>query len=96
MIARAPADRDTFRAALINTLIYHFRQDGPPPHVGGCSCGWGRTVQTLGKSWPAHVADVAMECWPADPNPDGLSPAEIGELKDRREDLDADREGEGP
>ena len=57
-------NRDAFRAALINTLVEHQRVDGPPPYVGGCLCGWGQTPLTLGRSWPAHVAEAAMEHWP--------------------------------
>lgn len=42
------------RACLLATLIEHQRTDGPPPFVGGCSCGW----HVLGASWAEHVADL--------------------------------------
>lgn len=43
-----PYDRDI----LIEVLIYHYRED-----IGHCGCGWGE----LGRSHPAHVADIYEE-----------------------------------
>lgn len=45
----APAPPPYDRAVLVDVLVYHWRTDN-----SGCGCGWG----DLGRSHPAHVADV--------------------------------------
>lgn len=37
------------REVLVEILVYHYRNG-----ITGCGCGWAE----LGKSWPAHIADV--------------------------------------
>lgn len=47
------------RARLVTVLIEHQRlDDGTPPYVGACLCGWGQRPEHLGLSWAQHVADV--------------------------------------
>lgn len=40
------------REILESVLIYHYRKDS------GCGCGWGRSLEQLGRSWPEHVIEV--------------------------------------
>lgn len=37
------------REVLVDVLVYHYRAG-----IEGCGCGWAE----LGRSWPAHIADV--------------------------------------
>ena len=52
-MTHVPYDRDV----LCHVLVYHYRVAAGK----GCGCGWGDTPETLGRSWPEHIATVYEE-----------------------------------